>query len=373
MVQFCGDDPATLIAAARMVEGKCDAIELNCGCPQVKTGLPLLVGPTAHVGTRACPCRVPVRAPSTLPPTGLATRPLPDLSVRISPGRLSPHPPPLPAAPARLSQAIARRGHYGAFLLDEPDLIVSIVEQLTGSVSTPVMVKMRVVKPRAEGQAGAGLPGSGGDSGADECAGEGDGRGLAATDSTVTAAAGTAADGEALDAPAARQSEGGGTSFETLDAATADAADAEAALAADEEARFYQSTMRLALRLQAAGAAVLTLHGRTKEQKTKVECDWKAIATLKRVRARRVSTSAACTGVHRHGSVSARREIGARPLSTARRALTTAARGTTQVLSIPVVANGGVENFEDLSRCLATTGADGVMSSEAALENPAVK
>jgi tRNA-dihydrouridine synthase len=42
------------------------------------------------------------------------------------------------------------------------------------------------------------------------------------------------------------------------------------------------------------------------------------------------------------------------------------------VLSVPVVANGGVENFEDIPRCLAATRADGVMSSEAALENPAV-
>jgi tRNA-dihydrouridine synthase 1 len=39
VVQFCGDDPATLIAAAKHVEGKCDAIELNCGCPQVKTSI----------------------------------------------------------------------------------------------------------------------------------------------------------------------------------------------------------------------------------------------------------------------------------------------------------------------------------------------
>jgi tRNA-dihydrouridine synthase 1 len=61
VVQFCGDDPATLLAAARLVQHRCDAIDLNCGCPQ----------------------------------------------------------------------GIARRGHYGAFLLDEPELIEAIVSTLS--------------------------------------------------------------------------------------------------------------------------------------------------------------------------------------------------------------------------------------------------
>lgn len=39
-------------------------------------------------------------------------------------------------------------------------------------------------------------------------------------------------------------------------------------------------------------------------------------------------------------------------------------------LNIPVVANGGVSCYADALRCLEATGADGVMSSEALLENP---
>ena len=74
VVQFCGDVPATLLAAARHVEARCDAVEINCGCPQ----------------------------------------------------------------------GIARRGHYGAFLLDEPDLIASMVSLLASQLSataTPAIVR----------------------------------------------------------------------------------------------------------------------------------------------------------------------------------------------------------------------------------------
>jgi hypothetical protein len=55
-----GDDPLTLLTAARLVQDRCDAIDLNFGCPQ----------------------------------------------------------------------GIARAGHYGAFLLEEPELIVRLVQTL---------------------------------------------------------------------------------------------------------------------------------------------------------------------------------------------------------------------------------------------------
>lgn len=130
-------------------------------------------------------------------------------------------------------QHIAKRGHYGAFLLDEPDLIVRIVQCLTATLPIPVSVKIRI-QPCLE------------------------------------------------------------------------------------------DTLKLAKRLEAAGCVMLTVHGRTREEKCSVAANWEAIAAVKRA------------------------------------------------LSIPVVANGGIECFEDIDECLRATGADAVMISEAALENPAI-
>ncbi|CAN0507167.1 unnamed protein product, partial [Ectocarpus sp. 8 AP-2014] len=34
IVQFCGNNPDTVVRAARHVEHRCDAVDLNLGCPQ---------------------------------------------------------------------------------------------------------------------------------------------------------------------------------------------------------------------------------------------------------------------------------------------------------------------------------------------------
>jgi tRNA-dihydrouridine synthase 1 len=135
-------------------------------------------------------------------------------------------------------QAIAKRGLYGAFLLEEPDLLLSIVHTLVSNLDIPVTVKVRL------------LP-----SGLDD-------------------------------------------------------------------------SLRLYTKLVDAGISMLTVHGRTRlqTQRQTGSSDWDAVRTVVR-------------------------ELGSR---------------------IPIVANGGIASLADVRSCLAYTGADGVMSSEALLEYPAL-
>ena len=165
-VQFAANDPDILLSAAKHVQTRCSAVDINFGCPQ----------------------------------------------------------------------KIAKRGHYGAWLSDEPQLQQKLVGTLHCHLDCPVTVKIRVQE------------------------------------------AGKSA------------------------------------------------TVDYARMLQAAGASVIAVHGRTREQKGLQQgaADWEMIRAVK------------------------------------------------EAVSVPVFANGGIFTAADVRRCLEATGADGVMAGEALLEDPAL-
>ena len=108
--QLAGHDPNVVVHSAKLIESKVSAVDLNFGCPQaICLSLPKCRTPICAI----CPQFDPRRSISTF----------------------------------GWPQAIARKGRYGAFLLEEPETVVALVDALARSIAVPVTAKVRGACP----------------------------------------------------------------------------------------------------------------------------------------------------------------------------------------------------------------------------------
>ncbi|RIA95436.1 hypothetical protein C1645_816665 [Glomus cerebriforme] len=113
-----------------------------------------------------------------------------------------------------------------------------------------------------------------------------------------------------------------------------------------------EKTIKYAKMIESAGAQLLTVHGRVREQKGHKTglADWTQIRKVKYIGLESIAVLFIYYSLH----------------------LTDMQMKLIQALKIPVISNGNILYFEDIQRCLDVTGADGVMSAEGNLYNPAI-
>jgi tRNA-dihydrouridine synthase len=206
---------------------------------------------------------------------------------------------------------IARKGG-GSGLMRDPDLAARIVEAVAAAVAIPVTVKTRLgwCGSPVAGNPGAGDPAAVGTAAA---AGPAWVAGPAVVAATTVVAGPAVVAGIASNEPVFAETASGELAFADV-AAGMGGPGADPALVANAVAWCQ--------RLERAGAQLLTLHGRSRAQGFKGQADWLAIAAVKRA------------------------------------------------LAIPLIASGDVTSAEAALRCLAISGADGVMVGRGSMGNP---
>jgi tRNA-dihydrouridine synthase len=203
-------------------------------------------------------------------------------------------------------QGIAKRGNYGAYLLEQEDELLTLVRYLVQHLTVPLSVKVRLLPPTRD------------DGNNDDCDDENDD---CLDENKIEEEYGSDNDDDQKEQV---QGEEGTDPPINNDVCSSNNKKNKNTC---KNVISQQKSLELYTKLVDAGIHLLTIHGRTRHEKGPQKLrnpDWETIRAAVDLLGHR----------------------------------------------IPIFANGGIETFQDVQECLAITNADGVMSSESVLEYP---
>jgi tRNA-dihydrouridine synthase 1 len=117
--------------------------------------------------------------------------------------------------------------------------------------------------------------------------------------------------------------------------------------------------------LENAGAYLVGIHGRTRDQKnaSEIRANWDVIKVQRSPNPRLCpDVVSICRSSAKHWSL----------VADALLLLSLLPQAVKEALHVPVIGNGNIRHKQDADDLIAYTGVDGVMSAEALLENPAL-